>query len=347
MKSLNFYIIFIAICFVIAGCKTTDVSEHLFENNAIIKLKPQKLNKGDTVGLIAPGSYISVNQLNESIKNIEDLGYKVRYSSKILDQHGYLAGDDSVRIEEIHSLILDDDVKAIVAVRGGYGCARLLPNLDYEIIKNNPKIIIGYSDITSLLYGIYKKTGLVCFHGPVGTSTFNDYSVKHFENILTQTNKQYSMQNLPEDDKQINVITPGVAKGELVGGNLSIVVSMIGTEYDIDSKGKIIFLEEIGEEPYRVDRMLTQMRQSGKFEDCAGIALGVFRNCDVDLTDPEFENSLTLEQVLNDRLGDLGVPVIYGLSFGHITNKFTLPFGVKAELDTYNKKLTLLESAVE
>lgn len=347
MKSLNFYTIFIAICLLIVGCKTTDISEHSSKNRVNIRIKPQKLNKGDTVGLIAPGSYITIDQLNESIKNIEDLGYKVKYSQEILDQHGYLAGSDSVRVDEIHSMIQDDDVKAIVAVRGGYGCARLLPNLDYEMIKNNPKIIIGYSDITSLLYGIYNKTGLVCFHGPVGTSTFNEYSVKHFKNILTQTKQSYSMQNLPEDDKQINVITPGIAKGELVGGNLSIVVSMIGTKYDIDSKGKIIFLEEIGEEPYRVDRMLTQMRQSGKFEDCAGIALGVFRNCDVDLNDPEFENSLTLEQVLNDRLSDLGVPVIYGLSFGHITNKFTLPFGIKAELDTYNKKLTLLESAVD
>ncbi len=155
------------------------------------------------------------------------------------------------------------------------------------------------------------------------------------------------MKNLPEDENQIKVISEGVAEGELVGGNLSIVVSMIGTEYDIDSKGKIIFLEEIGEEPYRIDRMLTQMIQSGKFEDCSGIALGVFRKCDVDPDEPEFENSLTLEQVLEDRLSDLGVPVIYGLSFGHITNKFTLPFGVKAKLDTYNKSLTLLESAVQ
>ena len=180
-------------------------------------------------------------------------------------------------LDDIHSMFADKDVNAIVAVRGGYGCARLLPILNYELIKSNPKILIGYSDITSLLYGIYEKTGLVCFHGPVGTSTFNEYSINHFNNILAEPNTNYKMKNLPEDEEQLFVINEGVGEGELVGGNLSIVVSMIGTEYDIDSKDKIIFLEEIGEEPYRIDRMLTQMRQSGKFDGCKGIALGVFR----------------------------------------------------------------------
>ena len=339
--------ILLTLSLILFGCSTTKIVNPDLTLKSIQKNKPPKLNKGDTVGLIAPGSYITQAQLEESIKNAEDLGYKVKYTNRILDKHGYLAGNDQVRADDIHEMFEDKNVKAILAVRGGYGCARLLPMLDYELIKRNPKIIIGYSDITSLLYGIYEKTELVCFHGPVGTSTFNEYSVEHFENILTKTQQKYEMKNLPEDENQINVITEGVGEGELVGGNLSIVVSMIGTEYDIDSKGKIIFLEEIGEEPYRIDRMLTQMIQSGKFENCAGIALGVFRKCDVDPDEPEFENSLTLEQVLEDRLSDLGVPVIYGLSFGHITNKFTLPFGVKAKLDTYNKSLTLLESAVE
>ena len=347
MRLGKIHFLLMILCIILAGCKTSDIVEQNFINKPIIKIKPAKLRKGDTIGLIAPGSYITQKQLDESIMNIEDLGYNVKYKPAILDQYGYLAGNDSVRLDDLHSMIQDEEVKAIVSVRGGYGCARLLPFLDYELIKNNPKIIIGYSDITSLLYGIYKKTGLVCFHGPVATSTFNKYSVEHFENILTQTKQKYVMQNLPEDDSQIKVIKEGIAKGELVGGNLSIVVSMIGTEYDIDSEGKIIFLEEIGEEPYRIDRMLTQMKQSGKFKNCAGVALGIFRNCDVNLTDPEFENSLTLEQVLQDRLGDLGVPVIYGLSFGHITNKFTLPFGIEAELDTHTHKLTLLENSVQ
>lgn len=336
----------------IIGCKTAQINKiekvdqiSVFKEEN--KIKPPKLNMGDTIGLIAPGSYVTQEQLDKSIKNFEELGYKVKYSKNILSKHGYLAGYDYERAADIHEMFADKEVDAIAAVRGGYGCARILPMLDYSIIKSNPKILIGYSDITSLLYGIYKKTGLVGFHGPVGISTFNDYSVEHFNKILSDPDSTYEMKNLPEEEEQIVIINSGIAKGELIGGNLSIVVSMIGTEYDIDSKNKIIFLEEIGEEPYRIDRMLTQMRQSGKFDGCKGIALGVFERCEAREKDPEFPKSLTLQQVLQDRLGDLGVPVIYGLSFGHISNKYTLPFGVKAQLNTYNKSLTLLEPAVK
>jgi muramoyltetrapeptide carboxypeptidase len=350
----KYYQVFLALLLIILvfGCKSVQTNEIVKSvppplEEEFVKLKPAKLNRGNTIGLIAPGSYITQSQLDESIKNFEDLGYKVKYSKNILSKYGYLAGFDSERVEDIHSMFADKEVNAIVAVRGGYGCARLLPILNYELIKANPKILIGYSDITSLLYGIYEKAGLVCFHGPVGTSTFNEYSVNHFNNILAEPKPNYEMKNLPEDEDQLFVINEGVAEGELVGGNLSIVVSMIGTEYDIDSKDKIIFLEEIGEEPYRIDRMLTQMRQSGKFDGCKGLALGVFERCEARERDPEFPRSLTLKQVLQDRLGDLGIPVIYGLSFGHIKNKFTLPFGIKAKLDTYNKRLTLLEEAVK
>ncbi|MBK7980426.1 MAG: LD-carboxypeptidase [Ignavibacteriae bacterium] len=327
-----------------SGCKTSDVGN---ENNFIEKHKPKRINFGNTIGLISPASYISDSQLNEAISNFQNLGFNVKYNPAIKDKYGYLAGSDSARAEDFNEMITDKDIDAIVAVRGGYGCARMLPFIDYELIKKNPKIIIGYSDITSLLYAIYEKTGLVCFHGPVGTSTFNDYSIQHLQNILLEPRENYKMKNSYTDENQIVVINEGIGEGELVGGNLSIVVSMIGTEYDIDTKGKIIFLEEVGEEPYRIDRMLTQMKQSGKFDNCAGIALGVFKNCDIKKEDPEFENSLSLVQIFNDILGDLKVPVIYNLSFGHIENKFTLPFGINARLDTKDKSLTLLEKAVE
>lgn len=344
----NTHILVIVILFIsqlLSSCKTFE-TENLVKVE-LNKILPSKLNEGDTIGLIAPGSYITENQLKESVENLEKLGFKVKYTSSILNKYGYLAGSDIERTKDIHSMFIDNEVKAIVAVRGGYGCARLLPLLDFELIKNNPKILIGYSDITSLLYGIYSQTGLVCFHGPVGTSTFNDYSVEHFKKILMYPSPNYRMLSSSEEENQIIVINQGITEGELVGGNLSIIVSMIGTEYDIDTRGKIIFLEDIGEEPYRIDRMLTQMKQSGKFDNCAGIALGVFKDCDVKKENPEFKNSLTLMQVFKDRLGNLNVPVIYGLSFGHITNKFTLPFGVKAKLDTFDKSLTLLEKAVE
>jgi len=200
-----------------------------------------------------------------------------------------------------------------------------------------------------LLYGIYAKTGLVCFHGPVGISTFNDFSVYNFENVLMNPSSRFNMVSLAEKkdtDYQIIPIRSGVAKGELVGGNLSIVVSLIGTQYDVDTKGKILFLEEVGEEPYRVDRMLTQMIEANKFKGLNGLALGVFKNCEVKKEDPSFKTSFSLLEVLQDRLYGLGIPVIYGLSFGHIENKFTLPFGVNARLDVGNQILSLIENAV-
>ena len=310
-------------------------------------IKPKRLKKGDKVGLIAPGSYITEDQLKESVDNLESIGLKPFYTDTILKKYGYLAGTDKERAEDINRMFADKSIKGIFAARGGYGCSRILPLLDYKTIKKNPKILIGYSDITALLYGIFSQTGLITFHGPVGISTFNEYSNKHVKNILFEPKPNYTMMNLPEDESKINIINKGVAKGKLVGGNSSIVVTMIGTKYDVDLKDKIVFLEDVGEEPYRIDRMLTHLLEATNIKQAAGIALGVFNNCEIDKDDPEFENSLTLDEVFKDRLGNLNIPVISGLSFGHISNKFTLPFGIEAKLDTNKKSLTLQEPAVE
>lgn len=313
-------------------------------------IKPKKLKLGNTIALVAPAGSIEESELKESIQNIEALGFKCVYKESILEKHGYLAGSDQRRAEELNEMFGRKDVDGIICVRGGYGCARILPLLDYQTIKNNPKVLCGYSDVTSLLYGIYSKTGLVAFHGPVGTSTYNDFSKKNFTDTLLNPSEKQILFNAeevdPPENKKLVIIKSGHATGKLVGGNLSIVVSMIGTEYDVDTTGKIIFLEEIGEEPYRIDRMLTQMIQSGKFAKASGIALGVFEKCEVKKKDPEFITSLTLQEVLYDRLYPLGLPILYGLSFGHVVNKFTLPFGINAELDADNQTLTLLEPAV-
>jgi muramoyltetrapeptide carboxypeptidase len=312
------------------------------------KIKPKELKAGDTIALVAPGSYISEEELNDCIENLWSLGFKAVYNKSILSKTGYFSGNDKQRAGELMEMFSRKDVDGIMCARGGYGCTRILPLLDYDIIKVNPKVFIGYSDITALLYGIYTKTGLVCFHGPVGISTFNAFSTSYLKGVLFFPHDKLELNSVPgEDDPEPFTINSGKAEGELAGGNLSVIVSLIGTEYDIDTENKIIFLEETSEEPYRIDRMLTQMIMSGKLSKASGIALGVFDNCEPKKDKPSFSSSFSLKEVLFDRLSALDIPVVYGLSFGHIKNKFTLPFGIKAELNSISKTLTLLEKAVE
>lgn len=313
-------------------------------------VKPPRLKPGDTIGLVSPASGIKEDELQESIKNLETLGFKTVYNKAVLSRSGYLGGADKERADDLNNMFERKDVNGIVCTRGGWGAARILPLLNYDIIKNNPKILLGYSDITSLCYGITAMTGLVTFHGPVGTSTYNDFSVNNFKNVLMNPSPVYRMFNAPANpDKKETAaysIRNGKAAGELVGGNLSIICSLIGTQYDIDTTGKIIFLEEVEEEPYRIDRMLTQMIQANKFQKAKGVALGIFSKCEPKEKDPAFPVSFSLQEVLMQKLYDLNIPVIYGMSFGHIVNKFTMPLGIKAELDVDNQVITLLEPAV-
>lgn len=309
-------------------------------------LLPPRLKFGDTIGLIAPAGYVVQKNVDNAIKNISELGFNVVYNKRILSKYGYLGGTDQERADDLNEMFSRKDVDGIFCIRGGWGCARILDLIDYSNIKSNPKFLIGYSDITSLNYALYAKAGLVTFHGPVGGSTFNEYSVNNLLNTVVNPQDNIKFYNAPPE-KDSNEFIPvtirsGIAEGELVGGNLSIVVTMIGTEYDINTKGKIIFLEEVREDPYRIDRMLTHMIQAGKFKDAAGIMLGVFSRCEAS----NQEESLSLYEVLQDRLFPLGIPVVYGMSFGHIVNKITLPFGIKAKLNSTEQSLTFLNKAV-
>jgi muramoyltetrapeptide carboxypeptidase len=313
-------------------------------------VKPKRLKLGDTLGVIAPSSALPEHMVVKALANLEGLGFKLKLGKYIREKNGYLAGTDSQRVEDIHWAFSDKEVDAVWCLRGGYGATRILPNIDYNIIKKNPKIFIGYSDITAFHVAIYQKTGLVTFHGPVGTSEYNDFTKPNALNILMNPTPQYKLENAAENLKnesnlfKMEVITAGKCKGKLIGGNLSLLSAMDGTPYGLKNlKGKILFMEDIEERPYRIDRMLTQMLQSHDFKQLAGIALGVFEGCN---PKPE-ENSLSLIECLKDRLGNLGIPVIYGLSFGHINHQFTLPMGIEAELNTEGGgSLTLLESAV-
>lgn len=313
-------------------------------------IKPQRLKPGDKIAIVAPGSYISEEELQDSIKNLKQLGFEAVYSEKVLLQTGYFAGSDKDRAEDLMEKFADKSVNGIICARGGYGCARILPMLDYDVIRANPKVLIGYSDITALLYGIYQKSGLITFHGPVGTSSFNEYSVNNFNKVLIdpKNSSKFFNSNSGEDENVYGVTTinKGKGKGRLVGGNLSIMVSLIGSEFDVDYSNKIVFIEEVGEEPYRIDRMLTQLLQARKFENASGIMMGIFRKCEVKENSDLTAKSFNLMEVLKDRLNDLNIPVVYGMSFGHVKDKFTIPFGAYSELDADNQTFTLLEKAV-
>lgn len=313
-------------------------------------IKPRRLKIGATIGLIAPSSPIPLNRFQQTIKNLEGMGFRLVYDEKsVLSTNGYLAGSDTLRAAEVNRMFANKNIDAIWCVRGGYGAARILPMLDYKMIKKNPKVIIGYSDVTALLHGIFIHTGLVGFHGPVGASSFTDYTTRHVTSLLMSPKKgyeiDYAQDNLKEDDKLFKpyVITKGIAKGRIVGGNLTLVSSLMGTPYELEMENKLVFLEDIGEKPYRIDRMITQLLLGGGLKRAAGVALGVFSDCEAKPNDV----SLSLKETMMDRFKDLGIPVVYGLSFGHIANNFTFPIGLEATLNTENFSVILNECAVQ
>ncbi|MEN8120027.1 MAG: LD-carboxypeptidase [Bacteroidota bacterium] len=314
-------------------------------------IKPARLKKGDTIGLITPAGPITAEQLEQTKTLLNQLGYNTYHTNNVLLQKGYLAGTDSERLDDLHQMFKNEEVNAILCIRGGYGTPRLLDNIDYDLIRNNPKIFIGYSDITALLQAIYKFTGLITFHGIVGISDFTEYTKHNFLEILTNSNESLLIKSI-EEDGNLNeeykpyVIENGIVQGELAGGNLALMVALMGTPFEIDIEDKLLFIEDIGEAPFRVDRMLTQLILSGKLQKARAIVLGVFNDCDFNGDDITAENSLSLKEVITDRLSGLGIPVMYGFSFGHIANQAIFPVGIQAELNTEKKTIKLLEKVV-
>jgi len=322
-------------------------------------IKPKRLSPGETVGLIAPAGYVDDNEFNRAIQNIESLGFKTMVGKNVRRQYGFLAGTDAERLEDLHWAFTDPEIKAVWCIRGGYGITRILPKIDFNLIKRHPKIIIGYSDITALILAIYQNTGLVTFHGPVASSNYSDYPKSHCLNVLMNPAAPYKIEVSTNnkanqtDIYRTEVITKGRVRGRLTGGNLSLLGAMAGTAFALkNTKGKILFIEDVNEPPYKVDRLLTQLSQTIDFRQLAGIALGIFedgstrRRPSTDTPPPPQPPQTTLMDVLKDRLGNLGIPVIYGLSFGHIRDQFTLPIGIEAELDTENATMTFLETGV-
>lgn len=306
-------------------------------------IKPKRLSAGGTVGVIAPSSGVSVDAFDKALASLAGLGFKTKVGKFARGSSGFLSGSDKERLHDLHWAFSDPAVDAVWCVRGGSGAPRLLPNVDYPLIKKNPKIFIGFSDITALLLAINQITGLVTFHGPVGTSEYSDYTRTQILNTLIRPAAPYKIE-VSDNAQAPAVIVPGKCRGRLTGGNLSLIGALAGTPYALrDLKGKILFIEDINEPPYKVDRLLTQLRQSIDIKSVAGIAMGTFTNGGPSSDAP----SASLLDVFKDRLGDLGVPVVYGLSFGHIRDNCTLPIGLEAELDASKATITVLEAAVK
>lgn len=316
-------------------------------------IKPPILRPGDTVGMVAPASNVyEQEEIKIAMETMEQYGFKVVLGKHINAQYGYLAGRDKERAEDLNEMFRRPDIRGIVTFSGGYGCSRLLPFLDYDLIRQNPKVVVGHSDITALLIGIYQKTGLIGFHGSSGLTGVGDYAIASFRQAIMNSGKIGRVAAPPangksvERDNRLVTIVPGRATGQLVGGNLTLVTNLIGSPYEPDTKGKILFLEDVGEEPYRIDRMLTQLWLAGKLQDAAGIALGHFKDCVPKEFQPSFYQTLSLEQVLRDRFEPLGIPTLYNLMFGHIRENAVLPIGAMATLDATAKTLTVEENAV-
>ena len=315
-------------------------------------IKPKRLQTGDTVGLIAPASNAGENEdIRYAMDVIQSLGFKVKPGKNLFQRHAYLAGTDKSRAEDLNQMFRDSQVDAIFALRGGYGTPRILPMIDYQAIAKNPKALVGYSDITALLHAIHLNTGLVTFHGPIAKQSFSPYTLSEFKKVMMQPTAPVTIGSPPpfevsegnvERENRLTRIVSGKAKGPLMGGNLSLLTKLMGTPYQPDFKGRILILEEVSEEPYRVDGMLTHLWLTGKLHQLAGIVFGKCTECDW-----ESGNSFSIEEVLTSRFKPLGIPTIRGLMMGHIRDQTTFPIGIEAELDVDAGTLTLLETAVE
>ncbi|NKE04385.1 MULTISPECIES: S66 peptidase family protein [Mesobacillus] len=305
-----------------------------------MSIKPTRLKKGDTVAVIAPASPPNKENLKRGLKFVEDLGLNYKLGKSLYSEYGYLAGNDEARLADLNEMFLDDEIKAIICAGGGYGTARIASALDYDAIKNNPKIFWGYSDITFLHTAIRQQTGLITFHGPmlasdIGKEEANQISKDTFKQLFAPAELNYD-----STISQIEELVPGSAEGPLVGGNLSLLSSSMGTPFEINTEGKILLIEDINEEPRAVDRMLNQLYMAGKLQESAGIIIGDFNNCV-----PERELSLSLEEVIDHYIQLAGRPALQGFKMGHCSPHIGVPLGAHASMDTKEKRL-FIESGI-
>jgi len=313
-------------------------------------LKPDRLNFGDTIGIVAPASPPpDPKAVDHAIAALERLGFKPKLARHARARLGFLAGTDRERAADVMAMFADKKVKAIFCLRGGYGATRILDRLDYDVIRRHPKILSGYSDITALHGALLKKTGLISFHAPMLNGALADPQVPEF---TQQSFFRTVMEAKPAgslcagyEGKTVASLHRGAAEGRLAGGNLSLICAGLGTPFAPSYKGKILFFEDVSERPYRLDRMLTHLWNAGIFAEVAGVAVGVNKDCDAPKEAKEYQQSGA--DVVKERLSGLRVPVVTGLPFGHVGLNATIPVGVRARLDANIGDLIITEPAVK
>ena len=309
-------------------------------------IKPKKLRKGDLIGIISPASSTEDFSLIESgTRYFETLSYRTITGTNVGKSRGYLAGNDEERIDDIHSMFSNKKVKAIICLRGGYGAVRLLDKIDYNIIRSNPKIFVGFSEITALQMAFLKNAGLITFAGPMVVPNFSKdvspFTEERFWQIITSEKKAGKLKS-PESNR-LPYINPGKTNGRLIGGNLSVFTSLIGTKYLPELKDNIFLIEDISEPPYKIDRMLNQIRLNKAFEKINGVILGQFIDCN----EPDKQKqSLTIDEVINDYLKLTELPTVYDFAHGHIKDFITVPFGINVKLNASEGYVEFMESAV-
>lgn len=306
--------------------------------------KPYALAPGSTLGIIAPASPVYKSTcVADGISLLESLGFKVILAPNALNTNKYLAGTDRERLADLHGMFMEPDIDGVICLRGGYGSMRILSNIDYRVIRRNPKVLVGYSDITALHLAIWKRTGLVTFSGPMLATEFGrdpgDYTIRQFLKAVTNPAPLGFIPSAP--GVVTEVINPGRARGHLIGGNLSLVAALLGTPYELDTRGAILFLEDVGEQPYRIERMLRQLLLAGKLSSAAGVIFGECIRCEAE----ENDHSFALREVIQESIKHLTIPCFYGLGAGHGAHKATLPLGIEAEMDASKCQLVITESA--
>lgn len=336
---------------VAAGTAIAPVSTRQAQAQTTEVQKPARLQPGDAVGIISPARPdFEGDGVDITVDAMQALGLVPRLGKHVSDRYGYLAGQDRDRAADINEFFADPEIKALIPVQGGWGCSRVLPYLDYGLIAQNPKIIVGFSDITALLLGISAQGQMITFHGPNGLASWRTEETDFFRRVLfegealtVQSGRMdVDSDRLMQVEGRIQTITPGTAQGRLVGGNLSVLSGVAGSPYVPDWEGAILFLEDVGEYIYRVDRMMTQLKLVGLFDKLAGFIFGQCTNCG---PDPDYA-SLTLDEVIRDHIQPLGIPAWTGAMIGHIEPVITLPIGGRVEIDASTGRIQMLEAAV-